>query len=394
MHEFHWTHTLITVVVVLAVIMGACAYLILLERKTAAFIQDRLGPNRVGPHGLLQPIADGLKFLFKEEVIPRRADRLLFLMAPAVAMGTALFAFAVVPFGPTSVPPDPPPPDATMQQVRQYEIALAEYKASYQFVIAPGLDIGILFVFAIGSLSVYGVILGGWASNNKYSFIGGLRSSAQLISYEIPLGLSVLGVLLMAGSLNLERILDVQTRYGWFILYQPLAFLLFLVSAFAETNRLPFDLAEAEQELVGGFHTEYSGLKFGMFFLGEYTHMITTSFLLSILFLGGWHCPFLAEPAHTGMVGTIVKLMVLALKVFGFIMLYMIIRWTIPRFRFDQLMALAWKVLIPLALANFVCVVIVQEFGWSWVWLTLASIALFFGAGYFGTRSQTTPQPV
>lgn len=370
MHEFNPLYTILTIAVIMGVLQGACAYLIYVERKIAAFMQDRIGPNRVGPYGLLQPIADGLKFLFKEELIPAQADKLLFLVAPAIALSTATLAFAVVPFGATSVPTAG---------------TLADWQRSYQFVIAPGVDIGIVFVFAVASLTVYAIILGGWASNNKYSLLGALRSSAQLVSYEIPMGMSVLGIVALAGSLNLEKIIDQQAHQGWFILYQPLAFLMFLTAAFAECNRLPFDLPEAEQELVGGYHTEYSGLKFGLFFLGEYTHLITTSFLLAILFCGGWHLPFLSEADS----GVLIKLFVLTFKVTLFILFYMVIRWTIPRFRFDQLMGLAWKVLIPLALGNLVCVMVVKEMKWS-LWLLLpASLALFVGAGMLAVLPKT-----
>src|SRR5207245_469609 len=257
--------------------------------------QDRIGPNRVGPFGLLQSLADGLKFLFKEDIIPDRVDKLLYVLAPAVAVITALLAFAVVPFGPTTTAQEP----------------------GYQFVIAPGVDIGIVFVFAVTSLTVYAIILGGWASNSKYSFLGALRSSAQLISYEIPMGMSILGVVLLAGSLNLEQIIDQQARagiLGWNIWYQPLAFLLFLTSVLAECNRLPFDLPEAEQELIGGYHTEYSALKFGLFFVGEYTHVVTTSFLLVILFFGGWHFPWITETEMTGMASIIAKFLVIFVK--------------------------------------------------------------------------------
>ncbi|OAI40858.1 hydroxyacid dehydrogenase [Planctomycetaceae bacterium SCGC AG-212-D15] len=366
--------TVITIVVVLAVIQGVVAYLILVERKISAYVQDRIGPNRVGPFGLLQPIVDGLKFLLKEDVIPARVDMVLFLAAPAIAFSAALLAFAVVPFGPTSVP-------------ESYS-SLDEYRTSYQFVIAPGVDIGILFIFAIGSLTVYGILLGGWSSNNKYSFLGALRSSAQLISYEIPMGMSILGILLLSGSLNLERIIDVQTRQGWFVLYQPLAFLLFLTATFAECNRVPFDLPEAEQELVGGYHTEYSALKFGLFFLAEYTHVITTSMLLSIVFFGGWHLPYLAEPGDGHIV---LKVAIICLKCAGFIIFSMWVRWTIPRFRFDQLMGIAWKVLIPLSLANLVCVMVVKEFGLSLWWLLPASFVVFVGAGVISLLMPKAP---
>jgi NADH-quinone oxidoreductase subunit H len=358
-------YTIITIVVMMGVLQGACAYLIYVERKVAAYMQDRIGPNRVGPLGLLQPIADGLKFLFKEEVIPGNVDKLLFLLAPAVAVGTATFAFAIVPFGPTSNTP-----------------------GEYQFVIAPGVDIGILFTFAIGSLAVYGIILGGWSSNNKYSFLGAMRSSAQIISYEIPLGMSILGVVLMAGSLNLERIIDQQVRDGWNVFYQPLAFLLFLLAVMAECNRLPFDLPEAEQELIGGYHTEYSGLKFGLFFLGEYTHVITTALLISVVFWGGWYFPGLVGPES----GIILKLLSIWLKALAFILFYMFIRWTIPRFRFDQLMGLAWRTLIPLALANVVCVMLVKEFRLN-QWLLLpASLVLLFGATWLSLKYPQQPR--
>jgi NADH-quinone oxidoreductase subunit H len=367
----------VTIVVVFGTILGTCAYLIFVERKVAAYMQDRIGPNRVGYRGLLQPIADGLKFLFKEDIIPDYADKVLFLAAPAIAVSTSLLAFAVVPFGATSLEPGP--------------------SENFQFVIAPRVDIGILFVFAVTSLAVYAIILGGWASNNKYSFLGGLRSSAQFISYEIPMGMSVLGVVMLAGSLNLERIIAGQIQHGWNILYQPLAFLLFLTSAFAECNRLPFDLPEAEQELVGGYHTEFSALKFGLFFLGEYTHMITTSFLCVILFFGGWHLPWITADG-SGI--AVVKLAIFVGKATLVILFFMLVRWTLPRFRFDQLMQLAWKVLIPLALANLVLVMVVKEMGSKWFWLLFplsivvlvaaAALALLNQAGrHVGGRVKT-----
>jgi len=363
MHGFSLWPTLITIVAVMGLILGVCAYLIYVERKISAWMQDRIGPNRVGPLGLLQPIADGLKFLLKEDIIPDRVDRLLYLLAPAVAVTTALLAFAVVPFGPTTTSKD---------------------RATYEFVIAPGVDIGIVFVFAVTSLTVYAIILGGWSSNSKYSLLGALRSSAQLVSYEIPMGMSVLGVILITGSLNLEKIIDHQAKQGflgWNIWFQPLAFLLFLVSVFAECNRLPFDLPEAEQELIGGYHTEYSALKFGLFFLGEYTHMITTSFLLVVLFFGGWHFPGISLVPGIG--GIVLQMLVFLLKMSSFIVFYMLIRWTLPRFRFDQLMALAWKVMIPLALVNLVCVMVIEQVGgapWEWILLPL-SLVVVVGAG-------------
>jgi NADH-quinone oxidoreductase subunit H len=217
-------------------------------------------------------------------------------------------------------------------------------------------------VFAVGSLAVYGIVLGGWSSNSKYSFMGSLRSSAQLISYEIPLGMSVLGVMMVSGSLNLERIVDYQARHGWNVLFQPLAALLFATAVFAESNRLPFDLPEAEQELVGGYHTEYSAMKFALFFLGEYTHMLTTSFLVVVVFFGGWQLPWLATPKTTGVGDIILKVVSIAVKMGLFIVFYMLIRWTIPRFRFDQLMGLAWKVMMPLALINIVGVLVIKQY--------------------------------
>jgi NADH-quinone oxidoreductase subunit H len=362
MPEFSLLSTIITIAAVIGVMLTLCAYLVFIERKVCAYMQDRIGPNRVGPWGLLQSLADGLKFLLKEDIIPDHVDRVLFILAPAVTMVMALLAFAVVPFGPTSTSGHP---------------------ENYEFVIAPGLDIGIVFVFAVGSLTVYGVILGGWASNNKYSLLGALRSSAQLISYEIPMGTSILGVVLLTSSLNLEKIIAAQADagiLGWYIWVQPLAFLLFFTSVLAECNRLPFDLAEAEQELVGGYHTEYSSLKMAFFFLGEYAHVVTTTFLIVIMFFGGWHFPGIAEPSSSGLGALVLKTLVFAAKMMSFIIIYMVIRWTIPRFRFDQLMSLAWKGMIPLSILNLVCVMVVKQYEWStWVLLP-ASLVVLLGA--------------
>jgi NADH-quinone oxidoreductase subunit H len=392
MPEFDLLHTLIFAAGAVAALPGIVAFLVWLERRISAFVQDRLGPNRVGPFGLLQSFADVLKLFFKEDITPSHVDRLFYFIAPCLAVGTAMLAFSVVPFGPTAPPPAPVVIEAgdTQQALQKYEQQQAEYRAHTTFAVVPGLDIGILVVFSVGSLAVYGIILGGWSANSKYSLLGSLRSSAQIISYEIPLGMSVLGLVLYTGSLNLERMIDWQAHHGWFIFYQPLAFLLFMTAVFAETNRLPFDLPEAEQELVGGYHTEYSSFKFAMFFLGEYIHMITTSFLMAILFLGGWHFPGLDSIGGVG--GMVVKFAVLAAKVGFFILLYMLVRWTIPRFRFDQLMGLAWKVLIPLAILNLFCVMCVREFAGSPWLLTVTSIGLFFGAAWLGTR-QKAPAP-
>lgn len=351
---------IIKIAVVMGTILTACAFLIYVERKLSAYLQDRMGPNRVGPYGLLQSLADGLKFILKEDVIPRHCDRFLFMLAPVLAVLTTLLAFAVIPFGPTSTNPD-----------------------ELQFVIAPHVDIGIVYIFAVGSLAVYSVILGGWASNNKYSMLGALRASAQVISYEIPLGTSVLGVVLLAGSLNLEDIIHFQAGHGflyWNLWTQPVAALVFITAALAESNRLPFDLPECEQELIGGYHTEYSAMKFAMFFLGEYTHVITISFLFSVLFLGGWHFPWIAEPAANTTLDWVIKVGVLIAKVAMMIVLIMLIRWTIPRFRFDQLMKLAWQGLVPLSFFNMMLVMFAKQFDWPlWV-VTVASLALLVGA--------------
>lgn len=401
MISFSLLSTVLIIIAVMALLSGAVGYGVLAERKLCAYMQDRVGPNRVGPWGLLQPLADGIKFFFKEDVIPLHVDKVFYLAAPCIAVGTALMAFSVVPFGPTHSPPKPVPivvesGQTEVQAVQaarlQYESQVHEYQEQRSYVIAPAVDIGILLSFAIGSLAVYGIILGGWSANSKYSLLGSLRSSAQIISYEIPLGMSILGVVLFVGSLNLERIIGWQADHGWFILYQPLAFLLFMLAVFAECNRLPFDLPEAEQELVGGYHTEYSSMKFLLFMFAEYTHMITTCFLMTVVFFGGWHFPGLDH--IDGLLGIVVKFGVVAVKVGFFVLLYMLIRWTIPRFRFDQLMSLAWQVLIPLAILNLLSVMIVREYDISkWV-LPVVSIGLFFGAAIMGARDKAGEQQV
>jgi len=339
--------TLIKIGIVVSAVLLVVAYLIWVERRTCAFIQDRLGPNRVGWQGLLQPLADGVKLFMKEEVVPAAADKALFVLAPFIALFTTVLGMAVVPFGP--VDPDKP--------------------AAVQCIIAPGIDIGILYVFAVGSLAVYAVTLGGWSSNNKYAFFGAMRSSAQVVSYEIPLGLSIIGVVLIAGSLNLERIVTAQVDRVWFIFYQPVGFLLFFTAALAECNRLPFDLPETEQELVSGYNTEYSAMKWALFFFGEYTHIVTISLLVVALFLGGWDLPWVLGKGWTGrpvidfLLGT-AKVVVFAVKAFLIIMVMIWIRWTLPRFRFDQLMRVAWKGLVQIALANLlVTAVVVQLMG-------------------------------
>jgi NADH-quinone oxidoreductase subunit H len=404
MPEFDWLTLAIVIFGVIAVVMPTVGYLTLSERKISAWMQDRFGPNRVGPFGLLQPLADGGKFFLKEAPIPRAVDKVFFLLAPAVSMCTALVALAVVPWGPTKPPPGPiatlnsvGSPAPLAESVKQFETSQAEYKESFKGVILPGLDIGILYVFAIGSLAVYGIILGGWASDNKYSLLGCMRSSAQIISYEIPLGMSVVGVLLYTGSLNLETVIDWQAKNGWFIAFQPLAFLLFMTSVYAECNRLPFDLPEAEQELVGGYLTEYGSLNFGMFMIGEYTHMITTSLLMTVVFCGGWSCFGLENQfADSVLWNGVLKTGIVLAKAGVFLVMYQLVRWTIPRFRFDQLMDLAWKVMIPLSILHLLAAIIVREFGLeNWV-LTIISVALFLAAGVagvvFGKGPRNTPK--
>jgi NADH-quinone oxidoreductase subunit H len=338
-------------------IMTAAAYAVWLERRMAAWIQDRRGPNRVGIpltkiriFGLGQPLADGLKVILKEELTPSQVERKLFVVAPIVIVTSALAIFAVIPFGSVLPPTQLPGGWGWDEPIR--------------LVIAPGVDVGMIYVFALSSIAVYGVILGGWASNSKYSFLGGLRSSAQLIAYELPLGLAILGVVLGASSLDLEQIIHQQAETGvWFALAQPLGFILFVTAAFAEAARLPFDLPECEQELVGGYHTEYSGIKLLMFLIAEYLHMVTAAFLIVILFLGGWHFWGITGAGNdVSWLGALLRIAVLALKIIAVVMFFMLIRWSWPRFRFDQLMSLAWKVMLPLGLVNLVVVASIEQF--------------------------------
>ncbi|MBI2368905.1 MAG: NADH-quinone oxidoreductase subunit NuoH [Deltaproteobacteria bacterium] len=306
----------IKIFIVFNLILLTAAYLTWLERKLIARLQVRLGPNRVGPFGLLQPIADAIKLFCKEDILPARANRFVYTLAPMVSLIPAVVAFAVIPFG-----------DSV--QVLGYKVDL----------VITDVNIGVLYVLAITSLGVYGLVLAGWASNSKYALLGALRASAQMISYELSLGLSVIGVLILAGSLSLVDIVRAQERV-WFILLQPLGFLIFLTCGVAETNRAPFDLPEAETELVAGFHVEYSSMKFAMFFMAEYVNMVTVSAMAATLFLGGWHGPLLPPVAW------------FMLKVFAFLFLFIWMRATLPRLRYDQLMRFGWKVLLPLALLN------------------------------------------
>jgi NADH-quinone oxidoreductase subunit H len=335
-------------------LMTAAAYLVLVERWMAAWVQDRKGPNRVGIpltkirlFGLGQPLADGLKIILKEDFTPRHVDRVLYTAAPLVILAASLAIFAAIPFG-SVLPP----------------LGIAGLPDPVPFLVAPGLDVGVLWVFALSSIAVYGVLLGGWASNNKYGFLGGLRSSAQLVAYEIPLGLGLLGVVLAAGSLKLDAIMNAQAESGiWYAFAQPLGFVVFLVASFAEAARLPFDLPEAEQELVGGYHTEYSGIKLLLFLVAEFLHMVTAAFLIVIMFLGGWHLWGVTGAAQEiSWLQCLIRFGVLSAKILAVILFFMLVRWSWPRFRFDQLMNLAWKVMLPLGLANLVTVATIEEF--------------------------------
>jgi NADH-quinone oxidoreductase subunit H len=302
--------TLVKIVVILSGLLGVVSYMIYAERKLAGRMQGRYGPNRVGPFGLLQPIADVIKLLFKEEFIPAEASRVVFHIAPMLAVIPALITFSVIPIGPNFLVTD--------------------------------INVGLLLFLAMSSLGVYAVTLGGWSSSNKYALLGGLRSSAQMISYELAMGISTIGVLLMAGSLSLVDIVRGQEQL-WYIVYQPLGFVIFLITALAETNRTPFDLPEAEAELVAGFHTEYSSMKFGLFFLGEFANIITICAIAVTLFLGGWNGPWLPDS---------LKFLWFFAKVGALVFLFIWLRWTFPRLRYDQLMNLGWKVLLPLSLLN------------------------------------------
>lgn len=345
---------LIKTAIMIGGVMTAAAYFVLLERKMAAWAQDRIGPNRVGIpltkirlFGLGQPAADGLKILLKEAQTPSQVDRGLYLLAPIVILIAALTTFAVIPFG---------------NLIPAFELGPVKTDKPIELNVAPGCGIGLLLVFALSSIAVYGVILGGWASNSKYSFLGALRSSAQLIAYELPLGLGLLGVVVATGSLDLGEIIKEQANGVWFAFAQPLGCLVFTIAAFAEAARLPFDLPECEQELVGGYHTEYSGIKLLMFLVAEYLHMVTAAFLIVILFFGGWHVPFLTGTGEeVSWVRAIIAVAALSGKVTVLVAFMMLVRWTWPRFRFDQLMSLGWKIMLPLGLVNFLTIAVLFE---------------------------------
>lgn len=327
------------IAVVQGVLLTAVAYSVYAERRVSAFIQNRIGPNHVGPAGLLQPIVDAVKLLLKEDIVPANANKFIHSLAPSISIIVSLSTFAVIPFGDTITIGD---------KVIKLQIA--------------DVNIGILYFLAMTSLGVYGVTLSGWSSNNKYSLLGGLRSSAQMISYELSMGLAVLAIILMNGSLELDTIVNSQAGWKWNIILQPVGFIIFLVSAFAETNRTPFDLPEAEQELVGGYHTEYSSMKFALFFLAEYANVIVSSAMITTLYLGGWQFPYLQDFGLPPMLVSILQIFTFTAKVTFLVLFFIWVRWTVPRFRYDQLMNLGWKVMLPLGIANLVVTAIVILF--------------------------------
>lgn len=325
----------ILVGVIFAITLLVAMYSTYMERKVAAFIQDRVGPDRAGPFGILQPLADGIKFFMKEEIIPNVSNKTLFILGPCIAMMTAIMAGVVIPWG----------------------AALDINGTQYQLQIAD-LNIGILYIFGVVSIGVYGIMIGGWASNNKFSLIGAIRASAQMISYELAMGLSIIALVMVTGTLSLREITLMQGGgvgsdwNMWNIVYQPVGFMIFIICAFAECNRMPFDLPETETELVGGYHTEYSSMKLGFYLFAEYINMFTSSAVMATLFFGGYNFPFMNDLGLSQNAVTILGTVVLFLKIAFFIFFFMWIRWTLPRFRYDQLMNLGWKVLIPLAIVN------------------------------------------
>jgi NADH-quinone oxidoreductase subunit H len=326
--------TMIKMIGLFTIWMVSVAYMTLAERRISAWIQDRRGPNRVGKHGLLQPIADGIKNIMKEETLPPYAHQALFMLAPMLSFAPAMLAWAVIPFG----------------------AAWASPWGRIDMVLAD-LPIGFLFILAITSLGVYGIVLAGWASNNKYALLGGLRSSAQMVSYEISLGMSLIPLLLLVGNVTLNEVVNSQaTLHLWNALALSVGCFIFITSAFAETNRLPFDLPEAESELITGYHTEYSAMKFSLFFIAEYANMITASALIATLFFGGWDVPFTARDNTEAVpfLMVLLSMLMFALKTGFFLFLFIWIRWTLPRFRYDQLMSLGWKVFLPVSLAYIV----------------------------------------
>ncbi len=332
--------SIIKMLVVFTVVMVGVAMLTLMERKVSAWMQNRRGPNRVGWAGLLQPAADGVKNIVKEETFPSEANSLLFILAPALAFIPALSLSAVIPWA---------APLPVNLDWRLPLIGAVSFHGPLSMAVAD-LPIGFLFVLAVSSLGVYGIALAGWSSNSKYSLLGGLRASAQMISYEVAMGMSIVPLLLLTGNATFSQVIQTQQHGAWFVLPLTLSFFLFMVAGFAETNRLPFDLPEAESELIAGYHTEYSAMKFSLFFIAEYANMVTVSAMLATLFFGGWDIPFLHWDEQGSGLATLLTGAVMFLKTFFFLFFFMWIRWTLPRFRYDQLMALGWKFMIPLAL--------------------------------------------
>lgn len=320
---------LILIVVVVSASLVIAMYTTFAERKVAAIIQDRRGPNRAGPFGILQPLADGIKLFFKEEIIPNFSSKFLFILGPALAMLTAVMTSAVIPWG-----------DKIEVFGREVSLQIAD------------VNIGVLYVFGVVSLGVYGIMIGSWASNNKYSLLGGLRAASQIISYELAMGISMISLLMVTGSLSLREMVLQQQSGHWNVIYQPLGFLIFLICAFAECNRTPFDLPEAENELIGGYHTEYSSMKLGFYLFAEYINMFVSSVVMATLFFGGYDMPFVNEANFAPNIAALIGIVALMAKVVFFLFLFMWVRWTIPRFRYDQLMHLGWRILIPLALFN------------------------------------------
>ena len=329
METFFWIDKLVLVVLLFLISLGIAAYQTYFERKLAGWIQDRVGPDRAGPFGILQPIADGVKMFMKEDFTPANADKWLFILGPGIAMFTSLITSAIIPWG-------------TDLQLfgRSISLQVAE------------INIGILFAFGIISIGVYGIMIGGWASNNKYSLFGAIRASSQMISYELAMGISAITIIMISGSLDLRAIVESQHGMNWNIFYQPVAFLVFFICALAETNRAPFDLPECENELIGGYHTEYSSMKLGLFLFSEYVAMFVSSAIMAILFFGGYNFPGMDYFTDSPNLLSILSVAVFFTKIFLLIFVFMWIRWTIQRFRFDQLMHLGWKVLIPIALVN------------------------------------------
>lgn len=324
----------------LALLLTIVPLMVWFERRGGALMQDRPGPNRLGPFGLLQPLADVFKFIFKEDVIPREADRTLYLMAPVLAVIPAFSTFVVIPLGPT-----------------------IEVGGERLAMMVADVDTGVLLLLALASLGVYSLVIAGYASSNKFSLLGAIRASAQMISYELALTLAVVAVLLPVESFRLDRVVEAQVDGVWNILLQPVGFLVFLVAAFAETNRLPFDLPEAESELVAGYHTEYSAMRFASFFMAEYAAMTVLSALAATLYLGGWHLPGV-DLAAMGIPGVVLGAGVLVAKICAFLFLFVWVRWSFPRFRYDQLMAIGWKGLLPLSLLNILWVAVAALSGW------------------------------